>query len=306
MARILIVDDDARVAKYIATHLTSAGHACTVHNNGNEVVEMAARNRAEILVIDLMLPGVSGFEICRRVRRNADLYTMPILIVSSMRNHEEIMHGLAQGADDFIAKPFDVQEVVKRVEALLQSHTQRSKADDLTGLLGADAIKREIQRKISRQEPFLLAYVELLNLRQFAYNKADARNKAIRHLGRALEQCAEGVDKEQIVLGHMGGGHFAIILPTAVGESYCERIHQVWQSHLERLYESVSELKAFNEAIQGDDPAKRDALLDVLFCLAPWERKDGLSAKDLFEIVTKIRHNALEKNKGGIYRDRRS
>jgi hypothetical protein len=104
----------------------------------------------------------------------------------------------------------------------------------------------------------------------------------------------------------MGGGHFAVVLPAAVAESYCERVGKVWRSNLERLYESVGELKAYNDALHGDDPAKRDALLDVLFCLAPCERKDGMSAKDLFEIVTKIRHNALEKNKGGIYRDRRS
>ena len=305
MAKILIVDDDTRVAKYVASHLSSAGHSCTIHNTGNEVVEMAERDRFDMLVLDLMLPGVSGFEVCRRIRRNADLYMMTVLIISSMRNHEEIMHGLAQGADDFIAKPFDIQEVVKRVDALLNSHAVRSRADDVTGLLGADGIKREIQRKISRQESFLLAYAELVNLRQFAYNKVEARNKAIRHLGRALEQCVEGISAEQVVLGHMGGGHFAIVLSSSMGEDYCERVRQVWTSHLERLYESAGEAKSFQEAQQGDDPKKRAALLDVLFCLAPWDRKDGLSAKELFDVVTKIRHSALEKDQSGIHRDRR-
>lgn len=306
MAKILIVDDDARVAKYVASHLASAGHTCTVHNSGKNVVEMAQRDHFDMLVLDLMLPEVSGFEVCRRVRRNSELYMMPVLIISSMRNHEEIMHGLAQGADDFIAKPFDIQEVVKRVDALLHSRAIRSKNDEITGLLGADGIKRVIQRKISNQESFLLAYAELINLRQFAYNKVEARNKAIRHFGRALEQCAERVSDGEIELGHMGGGHFAITLPPDTGEAYCERVRDVWQANLERLYESVGENKAFHEARQGDDPAKRNALLDVLFCLAPWDRKDSLSAKELFDIVTKIRHNALEKNQCGIHRDRRS
>lgn len=305
MAKILIVDDDARVAKYVASHLSSAGHSCTVHNSGIDVVEMAERDHFDMLVLDLMLPGVSGFEVCRRIRRNSELYRMPVLIISSMRNHEEIMHGLAQGADDFIAKPFDMQEVIKRVDALLNTHTARSRADDLTGLLGADGIKREIQRKISRQEPFVLVYAELMNLRQFAYSKIEARNKAIRHLGRALEQCAEGVPGQELVIGHMGGGHFAIILPPAIGEAYCERVGKVWHANLERFYESVGEAKSFQDGTSGDDPTKRVALLDVLFCLAPWEKKDALSAKELFDVVTKIRHNALEKCESGIHRDRR-
>lgn len=306
MAKILIVDDDTRVAKYVASRLTAAGHACTIHNSGTDVVEMAERDRFDMLVLDLMLPGVSGFEVCRRVRRNAELYTLPVLIISSMRNREEIMHGLAQGADDFIAKPFDVQEVLKRVEALLRSHAIRSRSDELTGLLGADGIKREIQRKISNQHPFLLAYAELINLRQFAYNKIEARNKAIRHFGRALEQCAVNLAAETTAIGHMGGGHFAMTLPLDVGEAYCDHVRRLWHANLEPLYENVGEVKAYHEATQSEDPGKRNALLDVLFCLAPWDRKDGISAKELFDIVTKIRHNALEKARSGIHKDRRS
>jgi DNA-binding response OmpR family regulator len=306
VANILIVDDDARVATSVAAHLTRAGHVCTVHNTGADVVEMAERGAFDLLLLDLMLPVVSGFELCRRVRRNPELYTIPVLIISSMCNEEEVMHGLSQGADDFIAKPFDLHEVAKRVESLLHSHSARSRADALTGLLGAETIKREIQRKISKREPFVLAYAELLNLRQFGYKKPDARNKAIRHLGRALAQCAEGIVEEQLVVGHMGGGHFAVVLPRNAEESYCERVYAAWNAHLGKFYESAGESKAYHDGHDPDTAGTRAPLLDVLMCLAPWDKKDALSAKELFEIVTKIRYTALEKNRGGIYKDRRN
>src|SRR5690606_30808149 len=116
-AKILIVEDDPRAAEVLGRSLTAAGHTCSIESTGARVLERARQDTPDLLVLDVMLPGTSGFEICRRVRADAHLYTLPILIVSAMRGEEEVMHGLAQGADDYVVKPFEPAQVVQRVEA---------------------------------------------------------------------------------------------------------------------------------------------------------------------------------------------
>ena len=241
MAKILIVDDDPTTSQVVSEHLARNGHACTVQKSGKKVVETLQTDRHDLIVLDVMLPHVSGFEICRRVRRDPDLYTTPILIMSAMSNEEEIVHGLSQGADDFVSKPFDIPNFLQRIESLLRTSSVGTAIDDLTSLPSAEATKRELQRRVSKRESFCVAHCELLNLREFGRKYGnEGRNMGVRHLGRALEQCAQELVKEGGYVGHMGGGHFMIIMPAKHMRAYCPWVRKVWAAHLGKLYTSVT------------------------------------------------------------------
>ena len=116
MARILVVEDERFTVEPVAVYLRASGHACTVEGSGAHALEQLKRAAYDLVVLDVMLPGVSGFEVCRRIRRDAALFRMPVLIVSAMRNEEEVLHGLGQGADDYIVKPVDVPSFRRRVD----------------------------------------------------------------------------------------------------------------------------------------------------------------------------------------------
>ena len=205
MARILIIEDDPEVRETLSVALSQSGHECDTLSTGQGAVEMARQSLPDLLLLDVMLPGVSGFEICRQVRRDPALYTVPILIVSAMCGEQEVSHGIAQGADDYVAKPFDVSNIVQRVNTLLRNQAGTD-SDELTALPGADSIKREIQKRISSKEIFGLGCAELVGLREYARRLGgEARLRAIRHLGRILERCGRSLD-EGFFLGHMGGG----------------------------------------------------------------------------------------------------
>ena len=85
MATILIVEDDQRTAGYIQQHLSDAGHTCVIEPAGERATETAKEHHCDLLILDIMLPGTSGFEVCRRFRRDSDLYMMPILILTSIK-----------------------------------------------------------------------------------------------------------------------------------------------------------------------------------------------------------------------------
>jgi DNA-binding response OmpR family regulator len=106
---------------------------------------------ADIAIVEVMMPDVCGFEICRRVRADKDLFTKPVMLVSYMAADEEIQHGLAQGADDYLPKPLDSNLFNARAMSLVNNAASVTDPDPLTGLSGHRLAKYWIQNRISAQ-----------------------------------------------------------------------------------------------------------------------------------------------------------
>jgi DNA-binding response OmpR family regulator len=262
----------------------------------------------DLIVLDVMLPGgTSGFEVCRRVRSDPTLYTTPILLMSAMSGDEEIMHGLAQGADDYVPKPFDVTNLLQRIDALLRHNRSTGHVDEMTSLPNAWATKREVQRRLLSPEPFVLACAEVMNLREFGrMHRGDARDKTIRHLGRALKLCGERLGIADFMVGHMGGGYFVCILGSIDAERYCSLVLETWKSHLSALYESFDLGKAYQQAIMGISGPQKTPILELLVCATHRAANDATSSQELFEVLTQIRNNAMTAKVPGAHINRRA
>lgn len=305
MAKILIVEDDVRTANAIARALTGEGHACAVLNQGRTALEFARNKRPDLLILDIMMPDMSGFEVCRAFRRDKELYTQPILILSAMSDAEEVRHGLAQGADAYVTKPFDMRNLVHRIETLLDANSNVSYVDALTSLPDSDGTRREMQRLISQGKVFALVYVELLDLRDFAkLTGAVGRDKATRHLARALVFCQQEARLATGFVGHMGGGHFMCIIPTDRAEFYCEIVQAAWTPHRKDLYDSLG--KSVENPEEDSEASGQPYLLDLLFAVTTREAGDTVTPQQLLDIVSRIRNKSAQKAKGGIHLDRRS
>lgn len=150
--RVLIVEDDAHIAELLRMHLSDEGYAVEHAADGNAGLRALQRGAWDALVLDLMLPGVDGLEICRAARANPAVarYT-PIIITSARSSEVHRILGLELGADDYLAKPFSVLELVARVRALLRrseamARGARVEAGRLeVGALGLDPVTREVQ-----------------------------------------------------------------------------------------------------------------------------------------------------------------
>lgn len=305
MSNILIIDDDLRTAEYVGRHLQSAGHTCSYGANGSSALTLARREHPDLIILDIMLPDVSGFEVCRQLRRDPDLYGLPVVMLSAMNGEEEVQHGLAQGADDYISKPFQLENLLQRIERVLNDASAGIVADATTSLLNAEGLKRELQRKISQNEAFSLAYVELVDLRRFAQLAGpEGRDKAIRHLGRVLVACAEDAGGS-VVIGHMGSGHFACLHTQAAPGQHCDRLRQAWLEHRAKTYEAAGLIKGYHEALANPGGNTRFPLLDLLCCVTSRAARSMLTPKDLFEVISKLRSKALATAQAGTCVDQR-
>jgi two-component system, OmpR family, phosphate regulon response regulator PhoB len=119
-ARILVVEDERDIAALVAYHLTKEGYRVRTAEAGQEALEAARAERPDLMILDLMLPGFSGYEVLSELRRRPDLAEVPVVVLTARRDEADRVKGLELGADDYVTKPFSPRELVLRVSAVLR------------------------------------------------------------------------------------------------------------------------------------------------------------------------------------------
>ena len=141
-SRVLVVDDNLRTREAIALYLRHAGYAVDLAATGPDALSAAASTRPDLIVLDLMLPGLDGLDVCRALRERTDV---PIIMVTARATEEDKLEGLRSGADDYVTKPFSPRELVARVATVLRRAGRRAKVIE-AGAIAIDVTAREVRR----------------------------------------------------------------------------------------------------------------------------------------------------------------
>jgi DNA-binding response OmpR family regulator len=120
MAKILVAEDEKQIADMIAFKLTNCGHKVIQAQDGEQAVTLATRERPDLMLLDVMMPGLSGFEVLRRLKGDPALRSMPIIMVTAKGHERDVLNGLRSGAVDYVVKPFSLKELAARVELALR------------------------------------------------------------------------------------------------------------------------------------------------------------------------------------------
>lgn len=177
MARkILVVEDDRDIARLLDMHLRDAGHAVTVAGDGVSGLRTASEQRFDLIVLDLILPGLDGLELCRKLRARPD-YT-PILMLTARSADIDRILGLEVGADDYLSKPFNIRELLARVKALFRRvdalRSNEPHAGPAAIRINELAIDRESRTVTVRGKPVVLTAKEFDLLAEFALHPGKA------------------------------------------------------------------------------------------------------------------------------------
>jgi two-component system, OmpR family, alkaline phosphatase synthesis response regulator PhoP len=177
MSHVLIVEDDADIAELVRHYLTKAGHTTQVSSAGDDALAAARLRAPDMVILDLMLPGLDGMEVCRALRRSEATRTVPIIMLTARSEEQDRIAGLEFGADDYVTKPFSPNELVARVAALLR-RTQRWADSGQDALrFGSIALDRQSHRVTSGDTEVRLTAKEFLLLEYF-----------MQHRGRVLSR----------------------------------------------------------------------------------------------------------------------
>ncbi|SMC21552.1 two-component system, OmpR family, alkaline phosphatase synthesis response regulator PhoP [Clostridium acidisoli DSM 12555] len=162
--KILIVDDEEHILELIKFNLENNGFKVICANNGNDALKLAKNEVPQLVLLDLMLPGIDGYDVCREIRRDQSISTMPVIMITAKGEELDKILGLELGADDYITKPFSVRELVARVKAVLR----RTKTQYMDKIYNFDNIYIDFQKheivKDNKKVDLTLKEFELLQI----------------------------------------------------------------------------------------------------------------------------------------------
>jgi two-component system, OmpR family, response regulator len=175
-ARLLVVDDEPNIVDLLATSLRFAGFEVATARNGSEALRVAPEFRPDLLVLDVMMPGIDGFSVVRRLRQ--DGMSVPLVFLTARDATEDKVTGLTLGGDDYVTKPFSLEEVVARIRAVLRRF-RATEQQDSTRLVFADIEMDEDTHEVWKADELVpLSPTEFKLLRYFLQNAGRVLSKA--------------------------------------------------------------------------------------------------------------------------------
>ena len=176
-ARLLVVDDEPNIVELLAASLRFVGFEVVTARNGTEALKAAAEHQPDLLVLDVMMPGLDGFEVVRRLRQEGS--TAPVVFLTAKDSTEDKVTGLTLGGDDFVTKPFSLEEVIARIRAVLRRFQGGHADADTARLAFADIEMDEDAHEVFKAgDPVALSPTEFNLLRYFLENPNRVLSKA--------------------------------------------------------------------------------------------------------------------------------
>jgi diguanylate cyclase (GGDEF)-like protein len=224
---ILVVDDDPDIARFVEVNLRSAGYDVAVASDGEEALEKAGDLRPDLVLLDVMMPRIDGFEVAQRLRKNPQTANTSIIMLTAKALSADKVTGLQSGADDYIIKPFDPIELLARVKGTLRRAKEMRNLSPLTGLPGNIRIQEEIERQVRDGRPFAVLYCDLDNFKTYNDQKGFVRgDRLIQATARIIQDAVVEHDTVDGFVGHVGGDDFVAVVGPDVAEDVAGRICQ--------------------------------------------------------------------------------
>jgi PleD family two-component response regulator len=212
VSHLLFADDNESMRNMVRALLEASGHTVELAPDGAAALASVHAREPDLLILDLEMPGMSGFEVCRAVKQNPFTARVPVLMLTGQGDVSYKVAGFEAGADDYLAKPFDPRELRARVAALLRLVRREADRNPTSGLPGGLAIEAEVLRRVRASETFAVVYLDLDNFKAFGDSFGFAvADQAIRELGSTLRSAVESAGGPGDFVGHIGGDDFLVI-----------------------------------------------------------------------------------------------
>ncbi len=223
--RLLVVDDDPFIARLLEIELAAAGYRVRVANDGQQAIDMLKADPADLVITDVMMPHVDGFELTRQLRLDPRTAGTSVIILTARGLSADKLEGFAIGADDYIVKPFDTPELLARVRGVLRRSKEMRDESPLTGLPGSVRIQEEIERKVGNGGDFALMYADLDHFKPFNDHYGFARgDRVIQETAKLMDDVVSEFGSEGSFVGHLGGDDFVALVPSGVAALVADTI----------------------------------------------------------------------------------
>ncbi len=236
--KILIVEDDRNLAEMLDSYFVMQGYRVMATSWGNDAVQLADEALPDLVLLDILLPDMDGYEVCQRLRESHKTRSIPIIFLTERNQRQERLLGLKMGVVDYITKPFDLQELRLRVRNVLNRVVNPSEANAVTGL--PDEVATDAQLQMYLNDPYSgrgLLIVSLRGLNSFRelYGFI-ASDEVLRVVSLMVRNAVGEVAGHDAYCGHLFGQTFVAIVPNQTLDALADRIIERAASSLEYFY----------------------------------------------------------------------
>jgi len=306
--RILVVDDDRDICRSIEVILRLEGYDVRVAHEGEEALEQAARVQPDLVLLDMMMPGIDGYEVTKRLRHDPRTATASIIMLTARALPADKVLGLTAGCDDYIVKPFDPTELIARVQSALRRTRQMREVSPLTGLPGNFQIAAELERLVTEEDAtdFAVLYADLDDFKAYNDHYGFMRgDEAIRATGRLLTDSLARVRTDPSFAGHIGGDDFVLVTSADKAEFMAQDIVRNFDALAPTLYDEDDRQRGYVEVADRRGVLHHYPFLSISIGIASSELRPIRTQWEASSVATEMKAVAKRKIGSSYEIDRR-
>ncbi|MDQ6660619.1 MAG: response regulator [Chloroflexota bacterium] len=236
MTSILVVEDEKLIAQLLQSTLELEGYQVVTLRNGEDAVQFALREMPDLIIVDIMLPRMNGYEVIKHLRDHPKTMHIPIIALSALSESKDKVQAFDKDVDGYITKPFDTEELLARVRRQLR-RLQQSCLSPLTGLPGGQQVVCAINHQLASPQSWSFLYLDLNNFKSFndAYGFLSG-NEMILLVGQICQQVVYEHGNVDDFVGHVGGDDFVIVTTPDRARTLCRLVAERYKEKSLSLY----------------------------------------------------------------------
>lgn len=291
--QILVVDDTAFMVTVISTALSDAGYGVVCAKSGEEALELLKGQKPDLLLLDGVMTGMSGYDVLTVLRNDFRFNLMPIIMLTGQSDDEEKFKSLEMGADDYIVKPFNNRELLARVHNTLLRLERSRGANPLTGLRGNNDIEMEIANRLHNDVAFSVLYFDLNSFKPYndVYGFANG-DLAIKMTANVITEAVSSLGAPQDFIGHIGGDDFVVITEPALAVPIAENIIRAFDKRVLALYTPDDVANGYITSLDRFGKVMQFGILGISIAIVNASEHNISSTLHLAEIAADLKKQA--------------
>ena len=287
--RILVVEDDGDISNMLKIYFTAQGYEVIVAAKGNDALERTRKQLPSVIVLDIMLPDIDGYEVCTRLRKTLRTSHVPIIFLTQKDERSDRIAGLELGADDYITKPFDIEELRLRVEGAMRRAKHENLTNPTTGLPSSNLIEEQL-RGLMRRTGWGLLYVGLSDIDAFTdvYGFV-AGDEVLRFTALLLSEADDKLGGSDDFIGHIGGDDFIMILAADKAAAMAEAVTKRFNQEIAAHYSFKDRERGYIVVKDADDQERQAPLMKMAVGVIQAQNQDFTDIREITEVAAEAR-----------------
>jgi diguanylate cyclase (GGDEF)-like protein len=305
--RILVVDADPHVRHAVRQALLRQGFDVLEALEGCEGMAKALTEAPAAVILDLVLPRMSGLEVCRRLKSGMTTHQIPVVVVTARDRVEDTLRAMEAGADDFLAKPCDVRELCARVQGIIRRSKHDRSASPLTGLPGNSVLEQEIARRVGQPGRLAVIHFDLNNFKPYndyySYQRGD---QVLRLTAQVVVEAGRAWGDEDTLVAHLGGDDFFVVTTPERAETVATQALRAFDALIPLHYDEADRRRGCIAAVNRTGQVQNFPLMTLSACVATNEAPHVDHPGQIAQTLAELKSVAKRAGRSICVRDRRS